>query len=368
MHPLDPETVDGSADELPAHAGATVVVVSGKNAGETRRVGDNFIVGRANDADLQVPSAEVSRHHARITKASSGQYFVEDLGSKNGIQVNGTKVGKIQLHFGDRISIGDRAVLLFSSGERSQSPLLHTAKMASLGRLAGGIAHDFNHMLGVMKLSLSHLREMPADTPIGNDDAQGSLSDAEEVVNQAIALTNQLLHVARGGKSRDAPVALSTVVADALHMVTVSGKDLLTINADIQEGVVVGGDDTQLHQVVQNLCSNARDAMPHGGTLTVRLHRLASDREGHRPQIMLEVQDSGYGMTEEVMKQVFEPFFSTKPRAEGTGLGLSTVYGIVTAHDGHISVQSEVGVGTTFRVTLPESTTRSGDITTGPFG
>jgi len=357
----DEETVASSCVIDEAVSEATVVVVAGKSAGSMFRVGDNFIIGRADDADLRVVSGDVSRHHARISRLASGSYVVEDLGSKNGIQVNGQQVDTSQLRYGDRISIGDRAVLLFGAGDNVQGQLLHSAKMASIGRLAGGIAHDFNNMLGALGASVEFLRRMPAGTPIDADEACDALDDLNEIVERATKLTQQLLQVARGGRLRDADVDMSALSNDVTRMMCGQVDTAITVKSAIDCGITVTGVESQLHQVLLNLCSNACDAMPHGGELSIRLRRDQSN--SNRPIAVLDVEDTGLGMTDEVKQQVFEPFFSTKPRGEGTGLGLATVYGIVASHDGGVTLKSALGRGTTVRVVLPLSGPQGQDTT-----
>lgn len=233
-------------------------------------------------------------------------------------------------------------------------------KMQAVGQLAGGIAHDFNNVLtaiiGFSDLLLANHR--PSD-PSFQD-----IMNIKQNANRAASLVRQLLAFSRrqtlrpqvlqfGDVLSDLRMLLDRLMGDKVSLNVVHGRDLWPVKADI----------SQLEQVVVNLCVNARDAMPDGGELTMRTMNLnaddiQNDYQRHREMpaddyVLLEVEDEGTGMSEEVLEKIFEPFFSTKEVGKGTGLGLSTVYGIVKQTGGFIYPDSEVGKGTTFRVFLP---------------
>jgi GAF domain-containing protein/signal transduction histidine kinase/ActR/RegA family two-component response regulator len=230
-------------------------------------------------------------------------------------------------------------------------------KMEAVGRLAGGIAHDFNNLLTVISgRSQLVLRRLRPEDPVRRD-----IALVQQTAERAAALTRQLLAFSRRQVLQPQVVDLGEVVRDLLPMLQrLLGEDVeLVMAAD--GPAPVKADPTQLEQVVVNLAVNARDAMPRGGRLTMtiactELDRAFCERHGGArpgPHALLAVADTGVGMTEDVRSRVFEPFFTTKPAGRGTGLGLSTVYGIVRQHDGAITVESEVERGTTFRVYLP---------------
>lgn len=225
---------------------------------------------------------------------------------------------------------------------RLQEQLVQSQKMESLGRLAGGVAHDFNNFLTVI---LGNLELIRSDLP--EEDRQDFIRDAESAVNRAVEITGQLLAFSRKEVFRVEPVKIQSVVQDSLRMVErLIGEDVQLLPKLECPGVLVEGDRMRLQQVVLNLAVNARDAMPNGGKLLVDLTRQGS-------AVLLKVSDTGCGMDEQTQKRILEPFFTTKPVGQGTGLGLSTVDGIVSMHSGQLSVTSQPGRGTTFTVSLP---------------
>jgi len=241
---------------------------------------------------------------------------------------------------------------------QSEEQLRQAQKMDAVGKLAGGIAHDFNNLLMVIRGDSDlMLRRLPAGHSL-RQNAEG----IREAADQAATLTRQLLAFSRKQVVAPRLVALNSIVAsvhamlqrllgETINLVTVTAPDLGWVTAD----------PGQMEQMILNLCVNARDAMPDGGRLTVRTDNVDLDEAGAQawsdarpgPYVMLEVSDTGAGMDEETRSHLFEPFFTTKEQGKGTGLGLSTVYGIVKQSGGHISVESAVGRGSTFRIYLP---------------
>ncbi len=240
---------------------------------------------------------------------------------------------------------------------RTQHQLTQAQKMEAVGRLAGGIAHDFNNLLTVItgRSDLALLRLPPGD---------GLRRDIELIgrtAGRAADLTRQLLAFSRKQVIQPRVVDLNAVlgamtsmlgrlIGEHIELVAVPGAALGRVKAD----------PGQIEQVIMNLAVNARDAMPDGGRLTIQtanrdLDAAAAARLGAKPgpHVMLAVADTGVGMSEETREHIFEPFFTTKEVGKGTGLGLATVYGIVTQHGGSVDVESEPRRGTTFRVYLP---------------
>ena len=228
----------------------------------------------------------------------------------------------------------------------------HALRMEAVGRLAGGIAHDFNNMLTVMIGFAEQL-----ETEIGGHE---SLTQVVRAAQRAADLTKQLLAFSRQQVLRPQVVDVAGVVAAMGGMVDRIIGDDIVLNMDAPAGLPsVCADPTQLEQIVLNLVINARDAMTHGGRLTIAVRQTVLDapRPGRGVQrsgeyVQLTVTDTGAGIPADLRNKVFEPFFTTKG-IHGTGLGLSTVYGIVKQSGGFIWVDSEVGVGTTFTIDLP---------------
>jgi signal transduction histidine kinase len=241
-----------------------------------------------------------------------------------------------------------------------EEQLRHSQKMEAVGRLAGGIAHDFNNLLtaiiGYTEIVLTSL-----------DPKDERRADAEEIGRAAMRaadLTRQMLAFSRRQvllpKIIDLNIALGKVEPMLRRVI---GEDIVMSVTGKATSAFVRVDPGQVEQVVMNLVVNARDAMPKGGRLTVEtadavLDDVAlADSPDARPgaYVMLSVTDTGTGMSPEVRARIFEPYFTTKDVGKGTGLGLSTAYGIVRQSEGHISVSSEIGLGTTFRIYLPRS-------------
>ncbi len=246
-----------------------------------------------------------------------------------------------------------------TSAKRLQARLFQSQKMETVGKLAGGIAHEFNSILtAIIGQSELLLRDLPARSPLA-----GNANEINQAAGRAATLTRQLL--AYGRKQ-----FLHPEILDLNHVVAgMAGVFRLLMGADVNMQIAAGAglhavkaDAGQIEQVIMNLVINAREAMPNGGRLTVETANVSIDEEsvGRYPElkagdyVMLAITDTGAGMSEEVQARLFEPFFSTKAIGQGTGLGLSTCYGIVKQSGGHISVYSEPGRGTTFKIYLPQ--------------
>jgi len=246
---------------------------------------------------------------------------------------------------------GAIALLRDVTQKRSLEELLvHSQKMEAVGQLAGGVAHDFNNLLAVIEGSGELALEELTDHVARED-----VADMVAAAKRAAALTRQLLAFSRREAARPEPLDLAVVVRDVEKMLRRLIGEHITLLTRIEENVsAITADHNQIEQVLVNLCVNARDAMPSGGTLCIELRELATavGAPGTR-SVALRVIDTGTGIEPEVQKRIFEPFFTTKEVGKGTGLGLSMVYGIVTQNGGQISVESALGRGTTFTIVFP---------------
>jgi len=233
--------------------------------------------------------------------------------------------------------------------KRLEAHLSQSQRLESVGQLAGGIAHDFNNFLSVIRGYARFIVDgLNEDEPL-----RGDAIEIEKAAERASRLTSQLLVF-----SRHEVVPLRVVdVAEVLGGLTsllarTLGEDI-ALRTDVERPLRrVDADPTQIEQVLVNLAVNARDAMPSGGELRIELANVAEGPDG-APGIRLTVRDTGTGMSRDVVEHAFEPFYSTKPKGEGTGLGLATVYGIVTQTGGTIEIESAPGAGTTIEVLLP---------------
>jgi PAS domain S-box-containing protein len=252
-------------------------------------------------------------------------------------------------------------VLAETALRRAEEQLLQSQKMEAIGQLAGGVAHDFNNVLSVI-LGYGELllEELPSETSMHAD-----IAVMVGAAQRAAALTRQLLAFSRRRVVQPDIVDLNTIVWGLDKMLRrIIGEDVDLRTTLASNPATVRADPSQLEQIVMNLTVNARDAMPNGGTLrietaTVTLgERYAAEHVGVKAgtYVLLSVADTGTGMDAATQKRVFEPFFTTKEVGRGTGLGLSTVYGIVQQAGGHIELSSQLGRGTTFSIYLPEAT------------
>ncbi|MCD6048846.1 MAG: multi-sensor hybrid histidine kinase [Verrucomicrobia bacterium] len=241
-----------------------------------------------------------------------------------------------------------------------EEQLRQAQKMESIGQLAGGVAHDFNNLLTVIHGHAALLLG-DADFNLKHHDALREIARASE---RAASLTRQLLAFSRKQPMQVREVDLNEVVSDITRMLQRVLGEPVTLHCEYSSRLPsVKADQSMLEQVIMNLAVNARDAMPKGGTLTLRTHKVVRSSltstnltEGHDGQyVCLTAQDTGTGIPPELVSRIFEPFFTTKEPGKGTGLGLATVYGIVKQHGGWVDVQSSPGHGTAFTIYLPAS-------------
>jgi PAS domain S-box-containing protein len=241
-----------------------------------------------------------------------------------------------------------------------EEQLRQAQKMEIVGQLAGGVAHDFNNILAAMILNLEMLQmqhRLPAE-------AQSPLHNLEVLAKRAASLTRQLLLFSRQQAMQPEPLEINAALTNLLKMLErLLGEDITCLRLDSPRKLWVEADPAMLDQAVMNLCVNARDAMPNGGTLTLEtsLEEFDLARVQVHPEsrpgrfVCLRISDTGCGMDGDVLQHLFEPFFTTKEIGQGTGLGLASAYGIVQQHKGWINVDSIVGRGATFRLYLPLS-------------
>ncbi|MEN8163529.1 MAG: PAS domain S-box protein, partial [Acidobacteriota bacterium] len=239
-----------------------------------------------------------------------------------------------------------------------EAQLNQSQKMEAIGQLAGGIAHDFNNLLQVIDGHIDLLlATLPADS--------ANREDAETVraaTDRAANLTRQLLAFSRQQWIQPVDLDLNQLVADLMKLLRrVIGAPISLRIIPSPDPAMIHADPGQIEQVLVNLCINARDAMPHGGALSIECENVVSDSDPDGvPEakagafVCLSVTDSGTGMDAETLEHIFEPFFTTKETGRGTGLGLATVYGIIQQHKGVIQVDSRPGAGSTFKVFLPK--------------
>jgi PAS domain S-box-containing protein len=241
--------------------------------------------------------------------------------------------------------------------KRLEAQILRTQRMESIGTLAGGIAHDLNNVLSPIMLSISLLeRKLP------DDQSKQILKLVENSAKRGAALVKQVLTFARGFEGVRSLMSISHIIKEMQMFAMQSFPKNVELRVNVPKNLwSIQGDPTQLHQVVLNLCVNARDAMPNGGSIAISVENTTLDRNYAAmnpeakpgPYIILKVKDTGMGIPPQVLERIFEPFFTTKEVGKGTGIGLSTLHAIVKGHAGFVSVQTEVGKGTEFSIYLP---------------
>ncbi|MFY9561590.1 MAG: ATP-binding protein [Terriglobales bacterium] len=244
--------------------------------------------------------------------------------------------------------------------KRLEDQLRQAQKMEAVGQLAGGVAHDFNNLLMVIEAHIDRIR----DRLLPNDPLYADAVEVHNAVNRAASLTSQLLAFSRKQLLQPRVLDISSVLSGVARMLARVLAENIELKIEIEPGLArVKVDQSQIEQAILNLAVNARDAMPEGGTLTIQaqsIHfgeaqawRHCSVQPG--AYVVLAVTDTGTGMDTETQARIFEPFFTTKGPGKGTGLGLPMVYGFIKQSGGAISVYSEPGRGTTFKIFLPQS-------------
>jgi len=241
-------------------------------------------------------------------------------------------------------------------------------KMESLGILAGGVAHDFNNLLGIILGygTLLQQKNLPSER------VSAAVGNIVKATQRGSDLVRQLMTVARKTDASFAPVDVNTIVREVESMLGATLPKTVVLSTSLDSNLpALSANSSQLYQVLLNLAVNARDAMPQGGTLSIQTQSVRGDivkpkflgaEDGQ--YIAIRVKDNGTGMDEAIRQRIFEPFYTTKEKGKGTGLGLAMVYGVVKGHHGFIDVESEVGVGTAFHIFLPVRNQSSSELPT----
>ena len=241
--------------------------------------------------------------------------------------------------------------------KKVEEQLLRAQRMESIGTLAGGIAHDLNNVLSPILMAIDMLHINATD-----EETIRWLALARENAERGAAMVKQVLSFARGVEGERVSVQLKHIVKDLVKVLNETLPKSIVVKYDIEpELFLISADPTQIHQVLMNLCINARDAMPSGGGLTITASNINLDENYARMYleakagryVLITVKDAGSGMTREIRERIFDPFFTTKEIGKGTGLGLSTALTIMKSHGGFINVYSEQGKGTQFTIYLP---------------
>jgi len=318
------------------------------------------------EALLEAGPAALYVHAERRPELIGGALISESVGSHelewlraDGVPIIVRVAGKVIEGPGGE-PVFEMVVEDITDQKRTEDELRQTQKMEAIGQLAGGIAHDFNNLLTVIAGNVELLEDdVPADAPLRED-----LNQIAKATNRAASLTRRLLAFSRRDQRAEQVLDVNQVIPELAKMIVPLIGETVILQTDLDpDHLPICIDPGELEQVVLNLVLNARDAMPGGGRVIIATHRAArldSDAwsdAGDAPEgVLLTVKDNGVGMDAATRPRIFEPFYTTKPMGEGTGLGLSTVYGIVKRTGGTISVESEVGVGTLIQLWFPLAT------------
>lgn len=250
--------------------------------------------------------------------------------------------------------------------KKVENHLRQSQKMEAVGQLAGGVAHDFNNIITAI-IGYSSIMKMKA----GEDEYfRGLIDNVLAASEKAANLVQSLLAFSRKQVSNPEPVRINEIIKSIQKLLSIAAGEDIELKIELTEDLIVTADIVQIEQVMMNLCTNARDAMPAGGTLTIKTGSAELTRDfitahGYGEEgryALISVSDTGVGMDENTRQRIFEPFFTTKEFGKGTGLGLSIVYGIIKQHKGYITCQSEQGKGTTFNIYLPVVKAAMGEI------
>ena len=358
--------IDASRDLITVVDSRGIILYQSPSSLETLGLAPHDVINHSLGEFIQaedVPRARMllSSAFAGRSDGSAGEFNVSHAnGTARILDVAASKLPSVD---------GQRRAVLYSRDitERRQAQealrlrdqqLRQAQKMEAVGRLAGGIAHDFSNVLTVITAASERLQDRVIGMPEALADIDSILRNAE----RAASLTRQLLAFSRQQTLAPQPLDLGQLVRRAARLLKRLIGEHIVLDLEITpDDVVVEADPTQIEQVLMNLAINARDAMPGGGSLQICVERRTADEaftSEHQPMlpgeyVLLEVIDTGGGMTPETAARAFEPFFSTKHPSQGTGLGLSTVYGIVKQSGGYIWIDTAQGRGSTFSIYLP---------------
>jgi len=314
-------------------------------------------VGRG-DIDAEVSSKNGSRRHyffnARriLVDGEAGVVCA-------GIDMTARKLAEMKIH--------EQANLL--EKKRLEAQLLRTQRLEIIGQLAGGIAHDLNNILAPILMCAQTLRD-----EVASPEGLSMLTTIESTARRGAEIVKQITKFASGMEGKRVLLQPQDVLAEMVRIIRETFPKSIVLKTDLKDNLwAVFGDATQLHQVLLNLAVNARDAMPRGGTLGLAAEDILLDEVATRlmpglrpgPHVLFRISDTGTGIPPEVGDKIFDPFFTTKGSDGGTGLGLSTVMGIVKSHKGFIHFESKVGEGSEFRIYLPADLTRPATVKAG---
>ncbi|WP_306536640.1 PAS domain S-box protein [Geobacter sp.] len=349
---------DSAPDMMYSLDGDAVIILCNRTMAATLGYEPDEMIGRSLAGFLTPESRRWS--FDRFLQLKKKGYFEGEMDflTRDGRQVPVFVKSKVICDEHQRFLMCDSIARDIREKKEMEEQLLHSEKMRALGRMAGGVAHDFNNVL----TAITGYAELIVDDPETGAKARHYAEQILASVGHAAGINRGLLTFSRKHAADFRPVSLNDVIEERLDFLErLLGTGIRITAALSAEDPVIVADAVQIGQILMNFASNARDAMPEGGEFTIRTDvvessnlapELADHQEAERYAVMT-VSDTGKGMDDATSRRIFEPFFTTKEPGRGTGLGLSIVFGLVRQHNGVITVESEPGKGTVFRVLFP---------------
>ena len=336
---------------------ARLVVLAGTGKGRRHAIEGEAVIGRSASCDVMLDDGDVSRRHARISRMPDGSYFIEDLHSRNGTSLDGVPVeGRVPLDFGAKVQIGSQLVLQFTRVNPGEQQERQTERLQVMGRVGAGVAHDINNMLSVVLATVDYLRGLPERRI--DDEVLTCLEDIDAAARRASQLTPRFAALSRSNDDAHELIDLSLVCREVYRLVERTFPRSIRVEADIGDGLRILGNTAEIHQVLMNLCINARDAMPSGGVLAITARRIRTSENGHKPDVMVMIRDTGHGSPQADDSDDRNDNHSSIQRAYG--LGLATVHDIIEHHGGFVDAQASKDDGTVFIIQLPSAPSHSG--------
>lgn len=352
----DPITVKAiqpaSVPEASAEGRPQLLVMGGNEPGRVITFEGDCVIGRSPDCELCFDDPGISRRHATIHRVRRNTYRVKDLDSSNGTRIDGELAKEREITSGATIQLGRNTTLRFLIQDPMERELEEATKLEFVSRLATGLSHDFNNLICAITSNIGYLRGLPAGTTLGHADVRDCLLDLAASGEQAVNLVRHLAAITKSSALGHVRSQFSEVLARAADFIRRGVPRSVKVRTRIQPGLELMGDNGCLEQLILAPCFNARDAMPHGGTLDLSAELVTREARGTTKRwIVVTIADDGAGMPPEVKTRAFEPLFSTKPGARG--LGLSTTRKIAQDHGGRVTLKSTAGKGTIVTIELP---------------
>ena len=327
-------------------------------AASLKELGNLVILERPVNPETLVSAAR-SAFRARARQYASRRHLMDIEAAKKTVeQLNAELESRIAERTSDLAGANDRLMREIGDRERIQSKVVQSQKLEAIGRLTGGIAHDFNNLLHAVSLNLQFIMRLAQDQRLADYARR-----AKDSVDRGARLTAQLLSFSRAQSLLPQRHEVNAMVGNLRELIEVSVGSKVQVHLDLcEEEAWALLDGAQLEMALLNMAVNSRDAMPDGGDITLRTRLL--NGAGGRRSVQISVQDTGCGIPEALQSKVFDPFFTTKADGEGTGLGLSQVYGFASQSGGSAEIQSREGEGTTVTLQFAEAGAAAG----GPSG